>query len=185
VKKKSFNKARGKPKTWIITLLLAAVAISYLIFIFVPSQRSIGRLRSQFQERRQQIIQAQTLLSTVDQARTRLTETRSVSESWRKEAPRQAVMITHFASLTQQAQSAGVAIERLDPLPAVELNLVAQQDVTMQFNAPFAAVFDFLRRLESLPGTLWIRKLRLHSSGTVEGKLQGELTLTIFVDSSH
>ena len=185
MKKKSFTRSRGKPQTWVITLLLAVVAIAYLIFIFVPGQRSIGRLRSQFQERRQQIMQAQTLLSTVDHARRRLTETRSVSETWRSVAPRHSAMITHFASLTQQAQSAGVVIERLDPLPAIELNLLAEQDVTMQFNAPFNAVFDFLTRLESLSGTLWIRKLRLHSSGTTEGRLQGELTLTIFVDRSH
>jgi len=67
-------------------------------------------------------------------------------------------------------------------LPAVELNLLAQQNVTIQFHAPFSAVFDLLHRLEALPGTLWVRDLRLHASTEGSNKLRGELTLTIFVD---
>jgi hypothetical protein len=90
--------------------------------------------------------------------------------------------VTHFASLTHQAGEAGVAIDRLDPLPAVELNLLAQQNVTMQFHAPFAAVFDLLHRLESLPGTIWIRDLRLQAGTENDNTVRGELTLTIFVD---
>jgi hypothetical protein len=66
----------------------------------------------------------------------------------------------------------------------VELNLIAQQNVTMQFHAPFAAVFDLLQRLEALPGTLWVRDLRLHATSETDNTLRGELTLTIFADHS-
>jgi Tfp pilus assembly protein PilO len=174
-------KAR-KPKTWLITALLAAIAVAYVVFVFLPGQRSVSDLGAQVQERRQQILQAQSLARTVILARQRLTDTHEVSQRWRDEAPRQAELISHFASLTQQAEAAGVAIERLDPLPAVELNLVAQQSVTLQFRGQFAAVFELLRRLEALSGTLWIRDLRLTASGNADNVLKGELTLTIFVD---
>ncbi|HMC11439.1 MAG TPA: type 4a pilus biogenesis protein PilO [Pirellulaceae bacterium] len=182
MKKKTLGRKSEKPKTWLITGLLAAVAIAYVVFIFLPSQHSINALQGQVQERRQQIMQAQSLAGTVAQARLRLAAAREVSQQWREDAPRQAQLITHYASLTQQAGEAGVAIDRLDPLPAVELNLIAQQNVTMQFHAPFAAVFDLLRRLEALPGTLWVRELRLHTSSENDNTLKGELTLTIFVD---
>ena len=182
MKKKTFNRQSGKPQTWLITALLAAAAIAYVVFIFLPFQRSINQLQQQVQERRQQIMQAQSLAGTVAQARIRLASAREVSQQWRADAPRQAQLITHYASLTQQAEEAGVAIDRLDPLPAVELNLIAQQNVTMQFHAPFAAVFDLLHRLEALPGTLWVRDLRLHASSESDNTLRGELTLTIFVD---
>ena len=43
-------------------------------------------------------------------------------------------------------------------------------------------VFDLLQRLEALPGTLWVRDLRLHASTERDSTLRGELTLTIFVD---
>jgi hypothetical protein len=105
-----------------------------------------------------------------------------VAQEWRADAPRQAQLITHFARLTKQADEAGVAIDRLDPLPAIEMRLLAQQNVTMQFHAPFAAVFDLLQRLEALPGTLWVRDLRLSANSETDNTLRGELTLTIFVD---
>ena len=115
-------------------------------------------------------------------ARQRLTDTREVSNQWRVHAPKHAQLVTHFANLSHQAEAAAVAIDRLDPVPAVELNLVTRQDVTIQFHAPFAAMFDFLQRLEKLPGTLWIRDLRLHTQSDSNHSLRGELTLTIFVD---
>ncbi len=182
MKRKPVIRQPRRPKTWLITALLAASAMAYAVFIFIPTQRAIVKLQQQVHERRQQIMQAQSLAGTVAQSRIRLAAARDVSVQWRAEAPRQAQLITHYASLTQQAQEAGVSIDRLDPLPAVELNLLAQQNVTMQFHAPFAAVYDLLARLEALPGTLWIRDLRLHDSSEGNPTLRGELTLTIFAD---
>jgi len=182
MKRKITTRKASKPKTWLITGLLAAGAVAYVVFVFLPFQRSIGELRSQLQERRQQIMQAQSLGGTVVQARLRLASAREVAKEWRADAPRQAQLITHFASLTKQAEEAGVAIDRLDPMPAVEMHLIAQQNVTMQFHASFGAVFDLLRRLEALPGTIWVRDLRLHANSEVDNSLRGELTLTIFVD---
>jgi Tfp pilus assembly protein PilO len=182
MKRKSYARKSGKPKTWLITGLLAATAVAYVVFGFVPIQHSINRLRQQVQEQRQQIMQSQSLVGTVAQTRLRLVAAHDVSKAWRSEAPRQAQLVTHYASLTQKAQEAGVAIDRLDPLPAVELNLIAQQNVAMQFHADFAKVFDLLHRLESLPGTLWIRDVKLQTVADNDNTLRGELTLTIFAD---
>jgi Tfp pilus assembly protein PilO len=182
MKRKSFYRKSGKPKTWLITGLLAAASVAYVVFGFLPIQHSINHIRQQVQEQRQQIMQAQSLVGTVSQTRLRLAAARDVCREWRSQAPRQAQLITHYASLTQQAQEAGVSIDRLDPLPAVELNLIAQQNVAMQFHADFAKVFDLVHRLESLPGTLWIRDLRLQTVAENDNTLRGELTLTIFAD---
>ena len=67
-------------------------------------------------------MQSQSLVGTVTQTRLRLVAAHDVSKAWRCKAARQAQLVTHYASLTQKAQEAGVAIDRLDPLPAVELN---------------------------------------------------------------
>jgi Tfp pilus assembly protein PilO len=182
MKKKSLQRKARMPKTWLVTGSLASAAVGYVLFIFLPLQYSINRLQQQVQERRQQIMQAQSLITTVGQARVRLTAAQQVAQHWRADAPRQSQLITHYASLTQKAGEAGVAIDRLDPLPAVELNLIAQQNVTMQFHGAFAAVFDLVHRLESLPGTVWVRDLRLQAASDSDNTLRGELTLTIFVD---
>jgi Tfp pilus assembly protein PilO len=182
MKKKTPTRRTGKPKTWLITALLASIAVAYVVFIFLPRQRKISELRAQVQERRQQIMQAQSMLRTVAQARKRLADTQQVSHKWRAEAPKAADIVTHLASFTQQADAAGVAIDRLDPLAAIEHKLIAQQGVTLQIHAPFAAVFDFLRRLEGLPGTIWVRNLHLQATSNHDSRLRGEVTLTIFVD---
>jgi Tfp pilus assembly protein PilO len=182
MKKVALPARPGKPKTWIITALLAAIAVAYAMFVFVPCQRSIALLQSQVQERQQQILHAQSLARPLIQARQRLAETREVSRQWRDEAPRHTELISHLASITRQAEAAGIAIERLDPLPAVELKVVAEQNVTLQFHGHFEQTFDLLRRLESLPGTLWVRDLRLTAPNETTNETHGELTLTIFVD---
>ena len=184
MKKQPSKRGASKPKTWLITGLLSGLALAYLFFIFLPGQRSLGELRAQVQERHQQITQAQSLARTVVLARERLRGARDVGKQWRAAAPRHSELITHFASITQQAEAAGVAIDRFDPLPAVELNLIGMQSVTLQFHAPFAPAFDLLTRLENLPGTLWVRDLRLSGAAETDQTLRGELTLTIFVDRS-
>jgi Tfp pilus assembly protein PilO len=182
MKAKTISRKPRMPKTWLITGLLAGAAVAYIVFVFLPSQQTINTLRAQIQERNQQIMQAQSMTGTLAQARLRLAAAHEVGKQWRDQAPKQSQLITHFASLTQQAEAAGVAIDRLDPLPAVELNLIVQQNVTLQFHAPFAAVFDLLHRLEALPGTMWVRDLRLQANGAGDSMLRGEMTLTIFVD---
>jgi Tfp pilus assembly protein PilO len=182
MKRRIVTRKAAKPKTWLITALLAAGAVAYVVFVFLPSQRKIAELRAQVHERRQQIMQAQSLAGTMVQARVRLAAAREVAKEWKAESPRQSQLFTHFASITRQANEAGVVIDRLDPLPAVELRLIAHQNVTMQYHAPFAAVFSLLQRLEALPGTLWIRELRLNAHSENDNTLRGELTLTIFVD---
>ena len=182
MKKKTTARRAGKPQTWAITGLLASIAVAYVVFVFLPSQKSIGQLRNQVQERRQQILQAQSLTRTVSHSQERLQAAREVGRQWRAEAPRQADVVLHYASLSSQAKVAGVTIDRLDPIPAVELNLVAQQNVTLHFQSSFTAAFDLLKRLEELPGTIWTRELRLSADPQTGQTLRGEMTLTIFVD---
>jgi Tfp pilus assembly protein PilO len=181
--KKIVNQApAGKPRTWLITALLAAAAVAYVVFIFLPVQRSIRALSSRLQEKRQQVVQAQSLNRPLVQARQRLVETRNVCLQWREQAPRPQDIAQHFATLTQQAQDAGVAIVRFDPQAGTDLAVLSQHHVVLHFRGEFAQVFDFLSRLERLPTPLWVRDVRLAVSEEPGQALQGELTLTIFVD---
>lgn len=179
-----FSRTQGKPKTWLITGLLGALAVAYLVFGFLPAQRGIRELRGQVEERRQQIVQSQSMLRAVQHARQRLAAAEEIGRQWRSQAPRATQIASRLAQITHEAEQAAVVIDRLDPQPAVELHLLAQQHVAVQFHGAFPAVFDLLRRLETLPGTLWIRELRLHAAPHDNGALRGEMSLTIFVDRS-
>jgi Tfp pilus assembly protein PilO len=178
------SRRHGKPKTWLITGLLGALAVAYLVLGFMPAQRRIRELRGQVEERRQQIVQFQSMVRAVQHARQRLSQAEEICQRWRSQSPRPTQIAAQLAQITHVAEAAAVAIDRLDPQPTVELNLLAQQHVTLQFHGPFPAVFDWLQRLETLPGTLWIRDLKLHVPAEHDTTPRGELTLTIFVDRS-
>jgi len=170
------------PRSWLITALLASLAVAYVAFVFVPAQGKIGTLRGQLNERRQHILQAQGLVMPVAHAAGQLAKTRQVSDQWRSAAPSHAELSANFAQLTSEAKAAGVVIERLDPQPPAELKVLSQHAVNVQFHGEFAAAFDFLRRIEQLPATVWISNLRLAGDDSSSGTLHGELNLTIFVD---
>jgi Tfp pilus assembly protein PilO len=174
----------GKPRTWLITALLAAVSVAYAVFIFLPIQRSIRALSADLQQKRQELVQAQSLARPIEQAKERLSETREVCLQWQEAAPTPASLAMHFASLTQHAEDAGVVIERFDPQLAAEMQVLSQHNVTLQFHGEFAKVFEFLSRLENLPATIWFRNLQLTQVQPGSATLQAELTLTIFVDRS-
>jgi Tfp pilus assembly protein PilO len=175
--------SRGKaPRSWLITALLASLAVAYVAFVFAPAQASIGTLRGRLNERRQHILQAQGLVAPVAHASKQLAATREVSDKWRSAAPSASELSANFAQLTAEAKAAGVVIERFDPQTPAELQVLSQHAVNVHFHGPFSAVFDFLRRIEELPARVWISHLRIGSDGDAQGTLRGELNLTIFVD---
>lgn len=173
---------RLAPKSWLITALLASLAVAYVAFIFAPEQAEIGGLRSQLNERRQHILQASSLVLPVDSAVKQLAKTQLVSAHWKQSAPTASGISVCFAQLTSEAQSAGVSIERFDPQPANEMQALAQHGVTVHFHGQFSEVFDFIRRVEELPASVWIPVVRLNTEETSGAKVRGELNLTIFVD---
>jgi Tfp pilus assembly protein PilO len=176
--------ASGKPRTWLITALLAAVSIAYVIFIFLPVQRSIRELSAELQQKRQELVQAQSLSRPIVHAQQRLAETREVCLQWQAGAPTPSDLAIHFASLTKHAEDAGVVMERFDPQLAAQMQVLSQHNITLQFHGEFPGVFEFLTRLEKLPAAIWFRSLQVSQAQPNDATLQAELTLTIFVDHS-
>ncbi len=169
------------PRSWLITALLASLAVAYVAFVFVPAQAAIGKLRDQLNERRQHILQAQGLVLPVDHLARQVARTRQVSDGWQSAAPSHGELSATYARLTTEAKAAGIAIERLDPLAPAELQVLSLHAVTVQFRGRFAEVFEFLRRVEELPASIWISNLRIGGENSA-ATLQGEVNLTIFVD---
>ena len=174
----------GKPRTWLITALLAAASVAYVVFVFLPVQRSIRQLSAELQQKRQELVQAQSLTRPIAYARQRLAETREVCLQWQEGAPTPGNLAIHFASFTQLAEDAGVVIERFDPQLSTQMQILAQHNLTLQFHGEFPQVFEFLSRLESLPAAIWFRNLQVSRVQPGDATLQAELTLTIFVDQS-
>lgn len=176
----------GRPiRSWMVTAVLAASSVAYVGLVFVPRQRAIGLLRSELNEKQQHVLQTERLNVPIRQAELRLTSTRDFATQWHDSAPKPDELVGVYAKLAEQAKLADVRLKRVDPQPAVELQTVNEHPLTLSLAGNFSQTFDFLRRIESLPETVWVRSLRA-SSGVEPGEdLQVELSLTIFADRSE
>lgn len=179
---KNKTQDRRAPRSWLITALLASLAVAYVAFVFVPGQAEISTLRSQLNERRQHILQASSLVLPVENATAQLAKTRLVSLDWKRAAPSADELSECLGGLTNEAKAAGVVIEQFVPATATEMQVLAQQGVTIHLQGSFPQVFDFIRRIEELPATIWVPSLRLTADERGGSTLRGELNLTIFVD---
>jgi Tfp pilus assembly protein PilO len=179
---KATANAGRAPRSWMITALLASLAIAYVAFVFVPEQKRIGALQGELHERRQHILQAHSLALPVERAAEQLATTLAVSEAWRDEAPNSDEISHSVAKISSLAEKAGVAIERLDPQKPTELAALAQHEFVVQLRGRFPEMFEFVRHAEQMPGTVWISSLRLSSDQPTAPLVQGDLTLTIFTD---
>lgn len=176
----------GRPvKSWMVTAILAAASVGYVLLVFVPGQRTISQLRSELDEKQQHVLQAQRLGGPIRQAEIRLASTREYSTEWLAAAPRPTQLVGSYARLAEEAKAAGVQVKRLDPQPAVDRQLISEHPVVITFDGQFAQIFDFVRRLEQLPQTIWIRDMRMARGDGESESLQAELTLTIFSDRSE
>ena len=171
-----------QPHTVFVTGGLGACAIAYLVFIFVPGQHAVTKLRREMNEKQQHILQSSSLTTPLIHSQARLEATEKCSAEWRAAAPSRSEIVAIYARLAEEAKAAGVSIQRFDPLAATDLKLVGQHNLALEWQGNFAQFFDFLARLEKLPPTIWVRQMHLNAAGEESETLQGELTLTIFVD---
>jgi|GEM_PF-1167231 len=176
----------GRPvKSWMVTALLALASVGYVMLIFVPGQRSIAKVRSEIEEKQQHVMQSQQLGGPIRQAQLRLASTREYTADWHSAAPRSRDLVGVFARLAEEAKAAGVQVKRLDPQPAVQHQAISEHPLVVIMEGSFASVFDFVRRLERLPETIWVRDLRMVRSDSSSETLMVELTLTIFTDRNE
>ena len=172
---------RRAPRSWMITALLASLAVAYVAFIFGPAQLEISSLRGRVNERRQHILQASGLVVPIEYATQQLAKTKQVGTKWRESAPTASELSAFIASLSAEAKSAGAAIEQFIPHAGNDMQAIAQHGLTVHFQGDFRSTFDFIRRIEQMAPTVWLPSLRLNRDQNAD-VLRGELNLTIFVD---
>lgn len=178
------SKSKQKPTlpSWLVTAVVATLAVLYTLFVFLPTQRKTAALKSKKYELMQYVANRLKTHEKIEQARARQTQIELVSLDWSRNAPSLGEMGRMLSSITQQARQAGVTLQKFDPEPQVKLQTVAQQPIAVSLEGDFAQVFDFLQRLESLPHRVWITNLTLSPATEDAQTLRAEMTLTIFAD---
>lgn len=172
-----------KSKNWIVTSFLAAGALTYIFGLFVPKQEAIAQARARVREMQQEIIQSARLQSVIHQMQEELADTRQSAQEWRDTAPSARQLGELFGQITRHANEAGVSIQRFTPRPVLDLNLLHEIPVTLAVEGEFRSIFDLVRRLETLPGAVWIERIQMQPADGSQ-RLQCELALAIFADQA-
>ncbi|WP_425613868.1 type 4a pilus biogenesis protein PilO [Anatilimnocola sp. NA78] len=175
------NSGRSMP-SWLVTGVVAVLAVLYTMFVFLPAQKKARVLKSKKYELMQYVANQTKMSDKIEKALLRQREIEVTTASWRQHAPRASEVGRNLSAITQQARAAEVTIQRFDPQPLVSLKSVAQQPITVALEGNFQQVFDFLHRVESMPHRVWITNLSLSSSSEDAQTLRAEMTLTIFAD---
>ncbi|WP_254508909.1 type IV pilus inner membrane component PilO [Anatilimnocola floriformis] len=168
--------------SWLVTGVVATLAVLYTLFVFLPTQHKTAALKSKKYELMQYVANRSKTNEKITQARQRQSQVEQVSLAWRENAPDVSETGRALSSITQQARQAGVTLQRFDPEPQVRLQTIAQQPIAVALEGDFEQVFQFLQRVETLPHRVWVSHLTLSPAGENTQTLRVEMTLTIFIE---
>jgi Tfp pilus assembly protein PilO len=168
--------------SWLVTGVVATMAVLYTLFVFLPTQRKTATLKSKKYELMQYVANRLKTNEKIDQARLRQAQVEQVSVAWRQNTPDVGEVGRVLSNINVHARKSGVTLQKFDPEPQVHLQTIAQQPIAVALEGDFEEIFDFLHRLETLPHRVWISNLTLSPSSEDGQTLRAEMTLTIFAD---
>lgn len=167
-----------------LTLLVSGSAIAYVFFVFLPIQKSIAGLRSELDSKRKFILEAQQLGAKVIELEERMESARALVNDWREHAPSEDEMATFIGQLSVLASEAGATPGRITPRESIGLASLRRHPAELAVEGSFSQLSEFLRRLESLPKTVWITKLNIQPTRENGEALRCEITFSVFADNS-
>ena len=170
-------------RSWIVTLLLAASALGYVFFLFLPGQKAIADLRGQLRTKQDLVTQMSSVAQQMQHMEKQLSHARQYTGVWEATAPGQVELSSLFSAITTHTKQAGTKTIRFDPQSAVKMDTVRKIPVVLESEGSFGQIFDLLNRLENLRPTIWIDDLLLEGDGENGENTKCELTMVIFADN--
>lgn len=169
--------------TWIATLSAAALAVAYLLLMFLPNERAMKRLCEQVRAKQDQAASAGSIAAAIHRARDELQRTHTYNAAWSRAAPPKAELAAVLGRLDALAVASGATPTRFDPEPAVPMEKLHRVRVAVGSTGSFAQIARFLYDLEGLPLAVWIDRLKIDVCGKDREDVQCELELGIFADN--
>jgi len=176
-------KTRSKRGDWLLTLPLAAAAVAYVVFVFLPGHRATGELSKQIESRQETIDQADCLHQALLATRKEVDKTEDYTSAWGERAPSRGELSLLHAKIRELASAAGTTITHFDPERTRSYGFLRELPLSVGCTGEFAQVFKFLRGVESLPPTIWINELVLEKMNPTEGHVSCELELVVFTNN--
>jgi Tfp pilus assembly protein PilO len=169
-----------RQSSWIVTLSLAAIAVVYVTFVWLPGRRAIQQISDNVEAKQALIAQSTGLSATLMRVQRELDETESAATQWEKAAPGKKDIPALYGKIDALAKGAHLAISRFDPQPFIVHEKLQEIPITMACSGTFAQICEFLRSVEQQSATIWVESIRLEKSVQNTKDVQCELSLVVF-----
>ena len=178
----------SKPGGWIVLAAIGGLVTIYVLAVYLPIRKAIGRLKEETQQKREYCAQTGDLGPILDATRQKLESTLQYTRAWTETAPRGGQLSSLLGKINALGQAAGAHTTRFDPEPIVQHDRVASIPVTMGLTGTPSQVFEFLGSLERLPQSIWIENVTIEKEAETEkdgGSVTCKLSLEVFVDKAE
>lgn len=169
--------------SWIVTVPLAAAAVAYLAFVFLPGRRANANLEEELIERQEYVAQATTVAATLRAAEQELQRTQDYITAWKQHAPAEGSRSQLYGKMHELAKASGVTITRFEPKPVEPRAQLRDFPVAIGCSGQYAEVHDFLRALESHPATIWVDAVLIKRPSENSETVECEISLEIFANN--
>jgi len=179
--------ASFRQSSWLVTLSLAAIAVVYMTWGWLPGRKAVQKIRDDIETKQATIAQSTGLSSALMDVQREIEKTQSVVDRWDRSAPKQKDLSALFGRINTLAKSAKLTIRRFDPQPPVVYETLREIPIAMSCSGTFAQVYEFLRSVEQLEATIWVESIRMESiaKDRKDAKdVQCELNLVVFSNNS-
>ena len=170
------------PPGWLVTGAIACIALGYLCFVFLPSQKAMKAARKQLAEKQQYIAETDKLFSAVSAMNQEYEQTSAIAKRWQQDAPDVHQADRLPTQISSQASLAGLRVLRLEPQAAKPHSHIVEYPILVSVEGGFEGIFKFLKSVEELPQTIWLQNVKLQRQGEMRGDMRCDVTLTIFGD---
>ena len=166
--------------SWIITVPLAATVVAYVMWIYLPGSREIGRLREDIRQKQDYLGMAAGVPLALQISQKQVEETEAYNTAWHEQAPAPEDLSTLYGKLNSLAKTAGTTVTRFDPEPITRYETIRKIPLTVGLEGSFAQIFRFLNGLETLPATIWANSFKLENPNGSGGCISCRVDLVVF-----
>jgi type IV pilus assembly protein PilO len=174
-------------RNWVVIVPLAAIAAAYVYLVFLPNRRAVAELRGRIKTKQEVVAGAEATLTSLGQARQELKRTKDYLAARRQRMAEEKDLGAVLGKIHELVNDAQIRITRFDPQQAVVYEQFRRVPCLVGCTGSFAKIYEFLRKLESLPTTVWVSSMRLEKDAKAagsEGSVQCDIVLAIFAANS-
>ena len=172
-----------RQSSWIVTLSLAALAIVYLKFAWLPGRRVIQEMSQQVETKQAFLAQSTGLSAMLIGVQHELDRANSIVAQWEKASPGKRDIPQLYGKINSLAKEAHLATGRFDPQPFITHEKLHEIPLAVSCSGTFVQIHDFLRNVEGLPATIWVESMRIEKTAPATKDVQCELNVVVFSDN--